>query len=144
MKTFSEKTQIGLIRKFHALMNRVGMDSEDKEYILSQYGVRSTKELKPNQLIEICDVLDKMANPKLMELDNLRKRVMASIGAYLREMGYQEGFEVIKKIACRASQCENFNDIPAEKLRALYNAFNHYKKAMINVRDITEKILISE
>ena len=51
MKTFSEKTQIGLIRKFHALMNRVGMDSEDKEYILSQYGVRSTKELKPNQLI---------------------------------------------------------------------------------------------
>ena len=79
-----------------------------------------------------------------MELDNLRKRVMASIGAYLREMGYQEGFEVIKKIACRASQCENFNDIPAEKLRALYNAFNHYKKAMIKVREITEVLLISE
>ena len=63
---------------------------------------------------------------------------MASIGGYLREVGYNEGPDVIKKIACRASQCKEFNDIPAEKLRALYNAFNNYKKAMINVRDITE------
>ena len=82
-----------------------------------------------------------MVNPQLAEIDRLRKRVMASIGAYLREMGYAENPESIKSLACRASKCRNFNDIPMEKLRAVYNAFNHYKKAMVQVRELTENIL---
>lgn len=142
MKTFIEIQQAGLIKKFHTLLRAAGMDDEDKETILHNYGVKSSKELSISDLTIICDKLYAMSNPKLMELNKLRKRVMASVGGYLREMGYNEGSDVIKKIACRASQCKEFNDIPAEKLRALYNAFNHYKKAMINVRDITEVLLM--
>ena len=52
-----------------------------------------------------------------------------------------EDIDRIKSIACRASKCKSFNDIPMEKLRAVYNAFNHYKKAMTSVREITEKLL---
>lgn len=143
MKTFIEKQQVGLIKKFHTLMNKVGMDAFDKECILADCGVKSTKDLSIEQLIKICDRLDTMANPHLMELDKLRKRVIASIGDYLRTMGYKEDINAIKSVACRASGSQRFNEIPTEKLRALYNAFNHYKKVMKAAAEITEELIIS-
>lgn len=141
MATVIEQTKTGLIKKFHTLMTKVGMDKFDKECILKDFGATSSKDLTVVELIEVCTALEKMANPQLIELDKLRKRVMASIAAYLREMGYAENPENIKALACRASKCKSFNEIPIEKLRAVYNAFNHYKKAMVQVRELTEDIL---
>lgn len=141
MKTFTDLEKNGLIRKFHTLLSRCGMDDIEKREILRQCGVASTKDLTVKQLIDVCDALYSMANPKVSETDKLRKRVIASIGAYLREMHLCEDIDRIKSIACRASGVSHFNDIPAAKLRAVYNAFNHYKKAMTSVREITETLL---
>lgn len=141
MTTTIKSTKAQLIKRFHTLLTKAGMDEFDKKSILSEFKVTSSKDLTVVELLEVCTALERMVNPQLQELDKLRKRVMASIGAYLREMGYAENPESIKSLACRASKCKSFNDIPMEKLRAVYNAFNHYKKSMVQVREITEDIL---
>lgn len=140
--TTIKTTKAQLIKRFHTLLTKAGMDEFDKRSMLNTYfNATSSKDLTVVELLEACTALEKMVNPQLAEIDRLRKRVMASIGAYLREMGYAENPENIKALACRASKCRNFNDIPMEKLRAVYNAFNHYKKAMVQVRELTENIL---
>lgn len=112
MKTFIEIQQTGLIKKFHTLLRAAGMDDEDKETILHNYGVKSSKELSISDLTIICDKLYAMSNPKLMELNKLRKRVMASIGGYLREMGYNEGPDVIKKNCLQSFAMQGFQRYP--------------------------------
>lgn len=141
MTTTIKSTKAQLIKRFHTLLTKAGMDEFDKKSILSEFKVTSSKDLTVVELLEVCTALEKMVNPQLAEIDRLRKRVMASIGAYLREMGYSDNQDTIKSLACRASKCKSFNDIPMEKLRAVYNAFNHYKRAMVQVRDLTENIL---
>lgn len=141
MKTFTELEKNGLIRKFHTLLSRCGMDEIEKREILRQCGVSSTKDLTVKQLVDVCDALHSMINPKVSEVDKLRKRVIASIGAYLREMHLCEDIDRIKSIACRASGANHFNDISSTKLRSIYNAFNEYRKAMTSVREITETLL---
>jgi len=142
--TTIEKTKANLIKRFHTLLTKTGMDDFDKQSILSEFGVTSSKDLTIVELLESCNALEKMANPQLAELDKLRKRVIASIGDYLRVMNETESIEKIKFIACRAAKEKNFNNISATKLRALYNAFNEYKKRMVSVSKITENILINQ
>lgn len=144
MKTFIEQQHGKLITKFHTLLGKAGMDEFDKRSILADFGVTSSKDLSVHQLIEVCDVLNTLANPQLFEMDKLRKRVIASIGAYLRVMHETESIEKIKFIACRAAGTKNFNDISANKLRAVYNAFNEQKNRMISVSQITSQILINQ
>lgn len=140
--TTIKTTKSQLIKRFHTLLTKAGMDEFDKKSMLKTYfNATSSKDLTIVELLRVCTALEEMVNPQLIELDKLRKRVIASIAAYLREMGYAENIENIKALACRASKCKSFNEIPMEKLRAVYNAFNHYKKAMVQVRELTEDIL---
>jgi hypothetical protein len=94
--TFEEKQIKGLIKKFHTLLGRTGGGTEAKEAILSAYGVASSRDLSAAQLIEICNSLDRLLNPQLAELDKHRKRLMASIGAWLRAMNVQESPEKLR------------------------------------------------
>lgn len=57
------------------------------------------------------------------ELNQWRKRLIASIGGWLQLSGKEGGIEAIKAIACRAAGKSDFNDIPKGKLVSLYNAF---------------------
>ena len=61
-------------------------------------------------------------------MDKLRKQAMASIGGYLRKTGTESNAGIIKAIAMRATGYDNFNKIPAERLRNLYNAFRNKQK----------------
>lgn len=127
--TLLDKQQRRLIKKFHTLLGKAGVDAAGKEAILSGYGVSSTRELNAYELLEACNALDKLSNPKAAELDAERKRVLASIGGYLKMIGAGgNDIEKIKRIACRASECEVFNKIPIEKLRALYHTFKNKQK----------------
>ena len=141
MQTLIETEHKRLIKKFHTLLGKTGNGEAAKEAILSSYGVGSSLDLSAAQLIEICDRLDKMLNPKLAELDIHRKRLMASIGAWLRAMSIAGNGAKIKAIACRASQRDNFNDIPLEQLRSLYAAFNKKQKDLQMVENLTTKEL---
>jgi hypothetical protein len=70
-------------------------------------------------------------NPKQVKLDTLRKRVIAAIGAWLRERNKTENIGIIKAIACRAAQVSDFNTIPAGKLRALYEEWRNKRKVSV-------------
>ena len=136
--TFVDRTTESLIKKFHTLLTRLGMDTNDKAAILFKYGVTSTRALTPAQLIEACDYLDKLLNPDANKLDLQRKRVMAAIGKYLRNKGEFQNATIIKAIACRAAGCDTFNKISSTKLQAIYATFCQYNKVKSSTDTIIE------
>jgi|BioPla2DNA2_1021312.scaffolds.fasta_scaffold17681_5 hypothetical protein len=142
MATFTEKQRNGLIKKFHVLLGKNGMGNDEKDALLAGYGVESTKDLNVAELVEICEILDRKANPTFYVEDIWRKRVIASIGGYLRAMEKEENIEMIKAIACRAAQKERFNDISLERLKSIYNAFKNRKKDILFAESIKDINLI--
>lgn len=128
-----------ILRKYHTLCGVLGLTDDEKHAIISSYGVESSRDMDTHDLINICAKLSEQANRKSGhgETDKLRKRVMASIGAYLRATGRKGNATVIKGIACRASGYDDFNKIPKERLRNLYYAFNNKVKDTRNVESIT-------
>lgn len=72
------------------------------------------------------------------DLNIWRKRLIASIGGWLTATGKQGGLEMIKAIACRAAQKDDFNAIPKQQLVSLYNAFVQKQKDLKTVNNITQ------
>jgi hypothetical protein len=146
MQTFEEKEKNNLIKKFHILLIKADLDDNDKKALLREnYGVESSKDLTVKELMDICNKLQMVLNPKLMLQDRLRKRVIAAIGKYLDSIGQDRyDIEKIKHIACRASKCKDFNAINETKLRSIYNAFIYYKRGMNNVMDLTDDLLTNK
>lgn len=139
--TLLDKQQRQLIKKFHTLLGKAGVDAAGKEAILAGYGVSSTKELSAYELLEACNALDKIANPQAHELDVWRKRVIASIFAYFNALGLQGDIERVKGTATRAAKSATFNEISLEQLRSIYSAFTKKAKTVKNVDAITREEL---
>jgi hypothetical protein len=144
MTTLLDRQHTALLKKFHTLLGKLGIDNDAKQDMLWQsYGVTSAKALNAYELMELCNKLDLQANPKLAEMDKLRKQLMASIGGWLRAMGKESTAELIKGIACRASECDKFNNIPKEQLRSLYSAFKKKQKDLDKVTELTAETLLT-
>lgn len=141
MQTFMDTQKNALLRKFHTLLGRAGVDAESKEIMLAAYGVTTSKDLSVYELTELCGKLDKLANPDAHAADKWRKRVIAAIAAYLREVRHDCNMAVIKSIACRATKYDDFNKIPVERLRSVYNAFTQRTKDMKEVDKMTYELL---
>jgi GH18 family chitinase len=141
MKTFTEKQQTGLLKKFHTLLNKAGLGTDEKQVILSQYGVESSRDLSVTELVEICERLDINATLEQTENDRWRKRVIAAIGGWLRMLSKNENAHVIKGIACRATGHRNFNDIPVDRLRNIYYAFQKKQRDFRAVEMLTDEEL---
>jgi len=139
--TFENKEQNRLLKKFHAYLGQTGKAREIKEGLLAGYRVESSKDLSVAQLVECCDFLYTLLNPKLAELDTARKRLMASIGGWLRAMHVNHDAKYIKAIACRAAKRDSFNEIPFEQLRSLYASFNKMSKDLSNVKELTVEMI---
>ena len=84
MKTIVEKQQKFLLKKFHVLCGQLGLDREFKKDIIQPYGVESSRDLSAKELMDICTKLEQTLNPQLIDLDTWRKRLIASIGGWLR------------------------------------------------------------
>ena len=130
MNTFMDTQKNALLRKFHALLRKAGVNNEEKMVLLAGYGVESSKDMSVYDLTELCHKLDMRTNRSAAEADRWRKRVMAAIGGYLRSIGAECGANMIIAIACRASRYEKFNEIPVDQLRSVYNAFKNRTKAI--------------
>ncbi|NCB82967.1 MAG: hypothetical protein EOM44_00485 [Bacteroidia bacterium] len=139
--TLMDQEQKRLLKKFHTLLAKAGVDAAGKEAILSGYGVESSKELTTYELLEVCNKLDKMINPKVAELDQWRKRVIASIFNYFGALGIRSDMNRVKGTAARAASVETFNDIPLEQLRAVYSAFTKKAKTVEQVNVVTEEYI---
>lgn len=144
MKT-TEKQRYSLIRKYHTICGRMGMDAEQRaEMLIINYGVESSKELTVAQLIDVCDRLDRQSKPQeYKEMDQWRKRAIASIGGWLKVSAMpNNNIDYIKAIACRSTGCDTFNQIPKERLANLYYAFKNKQKDAENVRVAQAELLV--
>ena len=122
-----------LLKRFHMLLNRARIDDDGKREILASYGVEHSSEMDCAGLADVCSKLAVAMTPRASEADRWRKRVMAAVFGYCQAMDYEADVNRVKAIACRAAGATNFNRIPLERLRSLYNAF------MQRVKDI-EKV----
>lgn len=136
-----DKQEKYLRRRFHILLGQAGIDVEGKLDLLSGYGAESSLELDAHQLLELCNTIEKMTRPDAAEMDRLRKRLIAAIGAWLRVMNRDENIATIKGIACRASKAKSFNRISKERLTSLIYAFNKKTKDMKFVDELTSEEL---
>lgn len=130
-----DKIQRDLVKKYHTLCSQLGMTNEDKLALLSQFGVESSRDLSQHQLIDICGSLSNEMERRYGKesMDALRKRLIKTIGDYLKVVGRASNIAIIKGIACRAAGVEEFNRIPRERLRSLYGAFLNKKKDYLKV-----------
>ena len=135
--TFMEKEKKRLVKRFHTLLGKAGIDDDGKRDILSAYGVKSSLDLDCRGLMEVCDRLTTLTTPGLAEADRWRKRVMAAIFSYCREMKREVTVNEVKAIACRAAGTKSFNRIPVDRLRSLYNAFKQRTKDLQTVDRMT-------
>lgn len=140
--TFMDKQANALIKKLHILTGKAGMNDEAyRAFLWDNYKVNSSKELNVYELTEACGKLDKLADPKLAEIDVWRKRVLASVLSYLRAMGMEEDMNKAKGIAARAAGAEYFNAIKSDQLRTIYSAFNKKTKDVESVEAVTREMV---
>lgn len=125
MKTFMDTQKNALLRKFHALLRASGIGNEEKMAMLASYGVESSKDLSVYELTELCHKLDLRKNPSANQANRWRRRVLAVISEYLDLMHQPSNLNVAKAVAQRAAGTDNFNRIPIDRLRSIYNAFRH-------------------
>lgn len=124
MQTFLDKQKNTLLRKYHALLRMRGVNDEEKQALLASYGVSSGRDLNVYELTELCQRID-MQSAVVREADRWRKRVIAIVSQYLQLMHYGHTIDEVKAVACRAAGGIDFNQIPTDRLRSIYNAFRH-------------------
>lgn len=125
------------LKKFHTLCSLLGIREEEKHFIVQSYGVESSRDLDTHDLIDLCAALSERQNS---DLDVLRKRTIAAIGAYLRSQEKLSSLTLIKQIACRATGHKNFNRIPRERLRNIIATFNNKVRDKKNVESLIQEI----
>lgn len=150
MKTITDNRRKPLLKKYHTLCGKLGLEDYEKLALVGVFGVQSSADLTVPQLIEVCNRLEVMMGKQLQgrdaELDKLRKRLIAAIGAWCRATNKIESIELIKAIACRAAfpeseqakeRIKGFNNISPQKLRSLYAAFTKMKGDLMHVDELT-------
>ena len=144
------KNKKQLIREFHILLHRLGIDDIGKEGILAGYGVDSSTELGSVELNEICDRLNDelrkrgqevKASPKKGDLE--RKRLKVAIGKLLAAQGKIKAdgwgiveWNMIAGTACRAAKVSRMEDIPTSKCRGLIYEFNKQREGIEAARQM--------
>lgn len=123
MKATCDRQQAWLLKRFHTLCTRIGLNVDEKAALISGFSVESSRELSISQLQQICDALDRKLNPDLIEIDKWRKRVIASVNGWLTLTSQSGSIEKIKGIACRATGYKSFNEIPKDRLINIYYSF---------------------
>lgn len=132
----------GILKKFHTLCTVLGLSYEEKHAIVESYGVESSRDMDTHDLLDVCAKLSCQLGSQKNTLDHLRKRAMASIGAYLKSVGRESNANLIKAIACRATGYEEFNKIPRERLLNLIATFNNKVKDLQGVNDAIASIML--
>lgn len=121
-----------LLGQAHQLCAKLGMDEDERRSMLaSSFGTPTMATLKYGELIKLVDKLQRLVDARktetdekyIHELDQARKRLIAAIGAYLRENKQNENIDTIKAVACRAAKVERFNKITLVDLRSLSATF---------------------
>ena len=116
-----------LIKRYHTLVRKAGIDENTKLQMLSRYqGAGSSRDLTDDELRDLCGKLDSISMQANASMDCWRKRVLAAICNYFRIMGINysddERINKAKGMACKATRSDSFNEITRSQLITLYNA----------------------
>lgn len=130
----------GLLKKFHTLCTKLGLDAEAKRSIVGSYGVESSRDIDTHDLVDLCARLSSQLHVEDSEMSKMRKRAMAAIGGWLNAMGLESNSAFIKSIACRATGYKEFNRIPKERLRNIIYAFNNKVKDAKTIDELVTHI----
>lgn len=126
---------------FWSLYNKLtGRYDGFKEDLVSQFTNKRTSSLRSMQPSEYASLLQHLdsqlkqpVEPGIrgkktvwsnINIDQCRKRVIAAISGYFAETGKEHTMQLVLGTAARAARFPNFNLIPAEELRKVYNTFN--------------------
>lgn len=144
MKTLSSAYKKALLRKYHLICRQLGITEEEKQAIKDSYGISSSKSLSERQLSDLIDRLlagQDLSTGQKTKNDIWRKRVMASIGGWLRMIGKPESADTIKAIACRATGYTNFNKIPIARLRTIYYEFRRKSETITQTNQVKNDLI---
>lgn len=129
-----------LIKKYHALCLRLGLDEATKKALLSQFDAESSKDLSVAELVKVVNALGNQARGLDGRQNQWRKRVLGAIIGYMDI--HKEGFmgwdgdskiKYAKGTALKASGMTDtdidkaFNRIPLETLVKISAMFNKKK-----------------
>ena len=141
MKLTAEKQHSFLLKRFHILCTRAGMQMYEKQVLVGSFGHESSKDMSNAELMQACTSLERAIEPEIVKMEIWRKRVIASVGGWMKLVGYGTGMEKIKAIARRASGVDDFNKIPVERLINIYNTFLHKQKDWKNIGELVSEEL---
>lgn len=136
-------------RKFYYLLQQMpgGVPAEElKETWVSEFTDNRTTHVQEMKDAEFALMMGAMeahihsGGAEVARMNKYRKRVIAAIGAWLRSRCKKENIATIKAIACRAAKADKFNDIPASKLRALYEEWKNKKAVSVEVNAVVGEI----
>ncbi|MFA5689918.1 MAG: hypothetical protein WC959_12395 [Kiritimatiellales bacterium] len=130
MKTIAKKD---LIRIFHAKLAKAGQ-MKNKRVILASFGVESALQLSCNELEMLIKSLDSDA-------DLWRKRVIAAIFGWCKNISYPADMATVKGIAARAAGWDRFNEIPVSRLRDIYYEFRRKNKTTETVQEFRRDMI---
>lgn len=107
-------------------MNKVSdEDRANMVYSWTSGRTTSARELRPEELQSI---VNKLQGSENTSPDIWRKRLIAAIYGFLNKMNKEASPELVKAIACRAANVDDFNKIPTQRLVSLYSAFNNMQR----------------
>lgn len=135
-----DKRKNGLIKKYHVLVRDAKITDEQKTVLLSNWEVTSSKDMNVEQLIEVCEFLEKMVDPDKAELEKWRDWVRTCVKSYGKTQGANYSDEYAEGIVCAATKIDKFNDISKKRLQGIYNQF---KKSKIDAM-VTKEIIIED
>lgn len=100
-------------------------DRAEMVYSWTSGRTSSARDLRPDELQSIVKKLQESENTSP---DLWRKRLIAAIYGFLGKMNKEANPDLVKAIACRAANVDDFNKIPVQRLVSLYSAFNNMQK----------------
>ena len=149
MKTIQLYTRNERIQQYHCICRNLGMSKEDKEALLSGWGVHSSTELTDRGLNDVLEHLRDLQDNRDESTNVWRRRVIAAAAAYLEYIGkFSSGddrewrIQYIKGTACRMGQYKSFNKIPIGRLRNIYYSLVKAKKDRAIIDEMVNEIQI--
>ena len=131
-----DKRKNGLIKKYHVLVRDAKISDEDKIVLLSNWKVKSSKDMNVDQLIQVCDYLEHMVDPEKAELEKWRDWTRTCVKSYGRGLGANYSDEYAEGIICVAAKINNFNAISKKRLQGIYNQFKKSKLDAISAKQL--------
>lgn len=137
-----------LIKDLHVQKHKCGMNDDEYNCSLFEFGVESSLEMSIEQLKEAVNLLANKAKgftPQTEDekkLDKWRKMVMAAIGGYLTAVNLNQSSDYIKAMACQSTGYDNFNKIPLLRLQNVYYTFLQKQKDAHKIDYITSELIV--